>query len=339
MRNPFRLFLIPALFAASVCLLASCGGKKASIPSSKKEIMDQFVAGTLDPSYAPAAFFIHFHSDQKEGDAAVQAHLNYFHESEMDILKVQFEQGAPRITEMTEDGIKLIPEDFYRPTLEIITALQEAEGQNVYVLPTLYSPYQISHNTMGEALIISAAKEQPDLYKKVLDSYRDALIWLIKECKKAGILGFYMCTQGGEMMYNDIPGFFENFVKAYDMAVMGECNRDTRVNILHICNWEGPYDDLSRFKDYPAQIVNTPDNLNGVPFTLSNAVKLFGRPVLGGFNRQGEINTISAEEVADRTRKILSENPEGRVMIGADCTVGNAPLANIQAAVAAAHGK
>ena len=73
--------------------------------------------------------------------------------------------------------------------------------------------------------------------------------------------------------------------------------------------------------------------------TDADAVKLFGRPVLGGFNRQGEINTISAEEVADRTRKILSENPEGRVMIGADCTVGNAPLANIQAAVAAAHGK
>lgn len=48
---------------AFVGLLASCGG--SSVPSGKKEIMDRFVAGTLDPSYAPAAFFIHFAPDQK----------------------------------------------------------------------------------------------------------------------------------------------------------------------------------------------------------------------------------------------------------------------------------
>lgn len=38
------------------------------------------------------------------------------------------------------------------------------------------------------------------------------------------------------------------------------------------------------------------------------------------------------------THQILQANPTGRVMIGADCTVGSAPLANIQAAVSAAHG-
>ena len=106
--------------------------------------MDAFVAGTLDPSYAPAAFFIHFDADQKVGDAAVQAHLNYFHESGMDILKVQFEQGVPRIPAGEEDAFEPIPEDFYRPTLEIITSLQEAEGKDVYVFPTLYSSYQIA---------------------------------------------------------------------------------------------------------------------------------------------------------------------------------------------------
>lgn len=37
-------------------------------------------------------------------------------------------------------------------------------------------------------------------------------------------------------------------------------------------------------------------------------------------------------------RAILDSNPKGRVMIGADCTVSSAPLANIGAAVAAAHG-
>lgn len=55
---------------AAACVLASCAGGP-SIPDTRKGIMDSFVAGTLDPSYAPAAFFIHFGSDQKVGDPAV----------------------------------------------------------------------------------------------------------------------------------------------------------------------------------------------------------------------------------------------------------------------------
>ena len=330
-----RFIRLVALVGTLAGLLVSCSGR---IPETKKEIMDRFVAGTLDPSYAPAAFFIHFGNDQKVGDPAVQAHLNYLHESETDILKVQFEQTVPRIRFGEEEAFEPIPEDFYRPTLEIITALQQAEGKDVYVLPTIYSPYQVAHHSLGEKRIKAAAVERPEWLKSVFDSYRDALVWLIKECKKAGILGFYMCTQGGEMTFYDIPGFFDTFVKPYDMAVMGECNRDTKMNILHICNWEGPYDDLTRYKDYPAQIVNTPTDLNGVPFTLADGIELFGRPVLGGYDRKGEFNTLSADEVKEATRMILKENPAGRVMIGADCTVGSAPLANIQAAVAAAHG-
>ena len=330
-----RILPLAAVLCAAI-LSVSCTNR---IPDTKKGIMDAFVAGTLDPSYAPAAFFIHFGNDQKVGDPAVQAHLKYFHESGMDILKVQFEQFVPRIPVGEEDAFEPIPEDFYRPTLEIISSLQEAEGKDVYVLPTLYSAYQIARQSLGERRIREAAVEKPELLKAILGSYRDALLWLVKECKKAGILGFYMCTQGGELTFYDIPGFFENFIRPFDLAVMNECTRDTKMNILHICDWEGPYDDLTRYKDYPAQIVNTPMNLNGVAFTLQDGIDLFGRPVLGGFERKGELNALSAEEVAVETHTILKAAPAGRVMIGADCTVGSAPFANIQAAVAAAHGE
>ena len=72
----------------------------------------------------------------------------------MDILKVQFEQSVPRISDL--NSFEPIPEDFYRPTLEIITKLQEEEGTDVYVLPTLYSAYQISHASLGEQKIRTA---------------------------------------------------------------------------------------------------------------------------------------------------------------------------------------
>ena len=257
MKSIFRSLASISLAIATFTLM-SCSG---SIPSSKKEIMDRFVAGKLPAKYAPAAFFVHFANDQKVGEAAVQAHLDYFHEINPDILKVQFEQFAPRIREL-EVRDDWMPEDYYRPTVEIIKRLQEEAGADTYVLPTVYSTFQVTTQSLGH----------------------------------------------------------------------------TKMNILHICDWEGTYDDLAKFADYPGQIVNTPMTVDGKPFSLADGVKLFGRPVLGGFNRQTEILSAPAETIAEMTRKILDEGPAGKIMIGADCTVSSAPHENLQAAVSTAHG-
>ena len=326
-----RIFPI-ALAVLSTLAVISC----SKVPSSKKEIMDRFVAGTLPAKYAPAAFFVHFANDQKVGEAAVQAHLDYFNEINPDILKVQFEQFAPRIREL-EVRDDWMPEDYYRPTVEIIKRLQEEVGADTYVLPTVYSTFQVTTQSLGRR-IIQAATEQPEAFKSVLECYTRALIWFVKECKAVGIEGFYMPTQGGETKFYEVPGFYETFIRPYDLAVMNECCKDTKMNILHICDWEGTYDDLKRFADYPGQIVNTPMTVDGKPFSLADAVNLFGRPVLGGFNRQTEILSAPAETIAEMTKEILSKGPAGKIMIGADCTVSSAPHANLQAAVSTAHG-
>ena len=149
-----RKHFIALLSIIALAFMSGCSQSKSSIPSNKKEIMDRFVAGTLDPSYAPAAFFVHFSADAKEGEAAVKSHLQYFVKTDMDILKVQFEQWVPRIRnyELQEswDAVEPLPEDYYRPTLEVIAGLQEIAGSNVYVLPTIYSAYQLATQSLGE---------------------------------------------------------------------------------------------------------------------------------------------------------------------------------------------
>ena len=327
---------------ALACAVVACSAPAGSnIPTNKKEVMDQFVAGTLDPSYVPAAFFIHFGSDQKVGEPAIQAQFEYFLKSNMDILKIQFEQSAPKVegldTEEGWDNIPDLPVDFYQPTLDIVKRIQEVAGKNVYVLPTVYNPHQVALQSIGRPNIVTAASKHPEAYKKALDSYKAALLWFIDECKKIGIEGFYTCTQGGEMKYYEVPGYFDNFVKPYDLEIMGEANKDTKLNILHICDWEGVMDDLTRYADYPAQIVNTPINLNGTPFTLQDGVEIFKRPMLGGLDRHAEIISASEEELAELVDKILDESPKGLTMLGAECTVSSAPIENIQRAIYVAH--
>ena len=49
------------LVAFVIGMIASaCSSKKETVPTNKKEIIDQFIAGTLDPSYVPVLFWGHF---------------------------------------------------------------------------------------------------------------------------------------------------------------------------------------------------------------------------------------------------------------------------------------
>lgn len=335
-----KIFAIAMFLNVMFCGVV-VGQTLKKFPTNKKEIMDCFLAGTLDPDYVPAAFFIHFGSANAQGDAAVNAHLQHLLRTNQDILKVQFEQALPRIKDLdkqeTWDNIKPLAEDFYAPTLDIIMRINDIAGKDVYVLPTIYSPYQVARQSIGEENIVKAARERPADLKRVLGYYADALTWLIKQCKANGIEGFYTCTQGGEKKFYVVPGFFDNFIKPFDLKVMNECNKDTKLTILHICDWEGPFDDLTRFKEYPGSIVNTPIVIDGKPFTLEDGMKLFKRPVLGGLDRHKEIVKATEDELVAKVTEVLKAARPGKVMLGAECTVGGAPMSNIHAAVSAAH--
>lgn len=54
-----KLTLLITAFAAMILCASACGNRQPaqSIPSDKKEIIDRFLEGTLDPSYTPALFF------------------------------------------------------------------------------------------------------------------------------------------------------------------------------------------------------------------------------------------------------------------------------------------
>jgi len=327
---------------AGLLVISSCQPESKGFPTNKKEIMDAFVAGTLDESYVPAAFFIHFPGrDSKVGEGAVRSHLNYLLQTNADILKVQFEQRVSKIKGLdkqeTWDSIKAIPTDFYRPTFEVIKKLNEYVGKDVYILPTVYSPYQVARQSLGDDNIAKAAVERPADLKRVLGYYATALEWFVNACKEIGIEGFYMTTQGGEMKYYYIPGFFEEQIKPFDLQIMNLCQKDSKLTILHICDWEGTYDDLTRYVDYPGDIVNTPLVLNGTPFTVSDGEKLFKRPILGGLDRHKEIISGTTEDVENVVKKAIADAPKGRIMIGAECTVSSAPIENIHAAINAAH--
>ncbi|MDR1004328.1 MAG: hypothetical protein LBL97_04905 [Prevotellaceae bacterium] len=331
------------LFIASLCLLGTAcqqPPKESNAQLTKREIMQDFLSGKKHGDYVPAAFFMHFPAGV--GRDAVYYHIRHLASSDMDLLKVQFEQHQPNINIETAkdwEQIRPLPRDFYAPTVGVVKEVVNIVGHNTMVLPTIYSPFQVLRMQIGIPAVIRWAKEDPDQVLRALNIYKEALLNFASDCKAAGVDGFFTPTQGGEVIYGEIPDFYEKFIRPFDLEVMTACNTGTHCNILHICDWEGPYDDLARFASYPGQIVNAPNVVAGQPFTPADAEKRFNRIALGGLERKGIITTGTPDEVTAAVKQIIQDNP-GRLIIGAECTIdGRTPTANIRAAVRAAHGK
>ena len=165
----------------------------------------------------------------------------------------------------------------------------------------------------------------------------ESLLTFVKECIRLGVDGFYHSTQGGETHRLADRTLFDTLVRPYDLAVMKEAERSCAFNILHICDYVGEYDDLTRFQEYPGQVVSCPLKVGGRPLPLAEAYRLFKRAVMGGLDRRGVLATGSEAQIRAEVEAVLRQAP-ARFILGADCTVpAETPWKNLRAAIQVAH--
>ncbi len=145
-----------------------------------------------------------------------------------------------------------------------------------------------------------------------------------------------MSTQGGEAFRFKGTDIFQKYIKPTDLTVWAEIKNDP-FNILHVCDYNGGYDDLTPFLDYPGQMVNCSLKLGERTMSPKEASQMFGRPFMGGLERKGTIATGSLDAVRKAATDVLAEAPE-RFMLAADCTVpSETPWEHLKAAIDVAH--
>jgi uroporphyrinogen decarboxylase len=306
----------------------------------KRETVLRLLDETRTPDYVPAAFFLHFPPEYHRGQAAIDKHLEYFCHTGMDFVKIQYEFPFPHRPEIQSPGdwdkMPRYGQAFFQDQLEIVAGLVEAVKGEALVLQTLYSPFMSAGHTTSDETITQHIQIDPENAKVGLEIITESILWFVRECVKRGIDGFYASTQGGERGRFD-PALFADVVKPYDLAVMNEIDATCPFNILHICDYQAPYDDLAPFLDYPGDIVNCPLEVGGQAMTAREAARMFGRPYMGGRDRHGIIASGSKEEIKAAVKDVLRDAPE-RFILGADCTLpGDIDWDNIRTAIAAAH--
>ncbi len=169
---------------------------------NKREVVLSFLDSDRSTPYIPAGFFIHFDPKFHRGQAAINKHLEFFNFTDMDFVKIQYENRFPVIAEINSPqdwaSIPCYGYSFYEDQINIAKGLVETAGKDALVLMTLYSPFMCAGQSVGKNMLVEHLKENPDQTKKGIEIITDSLMKFVKGCIAVGIDGFYHSTQGGE---------------------------------------------------------------------------------------------------------------------------------------------
>jgi uroporphyrinogen decarboxylase len=308
---------------------------------NKRELVLSLLDGSKIPEYIPAAFFLHFDPAYHQGQTAIDKHLEYFRYTGMDFVKIQYEHSFPHLPwiQRPEDWGKmpLYKKDFFETPLQVVEGLVKAVKKEALVITTLYSPFMCAGQVTSGKAITDHIQENPAKVKNGMEVITESLMTFVKGCIDLGVDGFYHSTQGGEAhRFADVK-LFDECVKPYDLALMNFINQSCIFNILHVCDYNGVYRDLTPFLDYPGHIVNCGLQLEEKRISPKEVSHSFGRPYMGGLNRKGTIATGSKEDIRKVVLDVLQDAPE-RFILGADCTVpSEIDWDNLRIAIDTAH--
>lgn len=298
--------------------------------------------------YIPSGFWLHFPESCFHGEAAVQAHLDFFRETETDIMKVMNENVVPCSVPIVnpEDWANIPVFDrnsgFIQDQLEITKTILDKVHDKGIVLLTIHgivaSAWHARGGTAGyetgSTFLTEHLRANPKAVAQAYDRISDALAILTEEAIKIGVDGIYYAALGGESyLYTDEE--FEKFIKPNDLKILKAAANRPAFNILHICKDRL---NLNRYKDYPVDVVNwgiyeqNPNMLEGRKIFPNAAI-------LGGLDdRAGVLVSGTEEEIRAEVHRVICEMGREKFLLGADCTLPTEiDLARIRTAVYAAR--
>lgn len=316
-----RQFLATAGSAAAVLTTRRTAW---AAPVSKRTRMLRWLAGEADPHYTPAAFFLHFGEGYERGPAAARRHMEFFRATDMDFVKVQFEQTYSPMAFLKQPAdwskLKLEKIDFYEPLLVTVRALVKEAKPDALILMTLYSPYMCAGHCATAPVLHRHLAENPEAVKKGLEILTESQMIFVRACIKEGIDGFYTSTQGSEAKQLPDPRLFQAYVKPFDLVAMKEAMARLPFNILHVCDYVAPYSGYEQVLDYPGHVVNCNPRLLERQLPLPEIAQMFQRPYMGGLDRHGLLASGTPPQIEAEVRRVIQSAPK-QFILGADCTV------------------
>lgn len=299
---------------------------------TKKQRVSAVLRGEK-PDHIPAGFSLHFPTDQNAGEAGVQAHLEFFQETDTDLVKIMNENLVPAQGTIQKPGdwscIAPITRDtpFIKRQLDFTRAILDRYTGDGYSLGTLHGITASSIHPIEQAygydgsrnLLLEHLREDE---RPVLDAIKriaEGMCELVRGYQEAGVDGIYYAALGGEARWFTDEEF-ARWIEPFDRLILSEI-RKTGLNVfLHICK-DGLR--MERYRGYGelCDVVNW--DVYEAQMTMEDGQRLFpGKVLMGGLpNRSGVMTDGSKEQLVQEAQRLVRRFGPTRFILGADCTL------------------
>ena len=282
----------------------------------------------------PTCFSLHFREEQKFGEEAVKAHLDFFEKTDTDVIKIMNENQVPNMGDIrcAEEFAKYrkmdVSESFIQDQLKMTRTILKYADPEAFSVGTLHGivasmihPLEKAGRTSIESRFFLRdslrQNEQPVL--EAMRRVSDIMCDLAREYIHCGLDGVYYAALGGERrIFTDEE--FERWIKPFDLKIMKAVKDVGGYCILHICKDEVNMERFQPHMEY-TDIVNW--GVYEAPYSLQDGKKLFsGKTIMGGLaNRSGVMVEGTIEELQNEVKKIVTEFGREGFIMGADCTL------------------
>lgn len=319
---------------------------------TKKQRMLSALRGDISDGI-PSLFSIHFPKEKAFGAAAVDAHLQFLHDTDCDVLKIMNENLIPPFAEVRcAADLRAFPgiresDPAIAEQLALTDRILEKCDPAVFTMGTLhgvttafmYHPFRAENLGYNECRrqFTQWMREDPAPVLDALDRAADGLCLLAQSYIRHGLDAVFFASLGAERRFGLTREEFARFIEPYDKRVLTAIHEAGGYAFFHVCNsdvnmgyYEGyaPFIDAANWGVYQA------------PLSLEEGSRLFGgKPIWGGLpNRTGALVDGSEAEIQKAVLDVLNNRPRGGFILGADCTLGTEQdLTRVNIAVEAAR--
>ncbi len=299
--------------------------------TKKERVLAAIEGAPVD--YVPVSFSLHFPQEIASGEASIKAHLDFYKETDVDIMKIMNENIVPDFGEIkSPSDWNIIPtftrkSSFIQKEVELVKRILDKCDNDTFSLVTIHSVCASSIHPIEKRygyepvreLQVAHYRENPTPYTDACKRITDAICYLTEEVINAGADGIYLAALGAEKHYfNDEE--FSKIYAPYDRQIMQVAKLNKGKVLLHACkeNLE-----MTRYRDYEADadIINW--GVYETNFSLEQGRELFPNATLmGGIaNRSGVLVDGSDEELDIAIKNIIEKQGKQKFIFGADCTL------------------
>lgn len=317
---------------------------------TKRERLEATIAGK-QTDRPPVALWRHWPGDDQSARALAAAHVKWQQDYDWDFVKVspassfclvdwgvedEWRGHAEGTREYTKRAVSA-PEDWTTlPVLdpgkgmlavqiETLKLLQDAFGEEVPYIATIFSPLAQAKNLAGKERALGHMRSNPDRFLQGLETITESTLRYIEAARATGISGIFYATQHARYtLMSEVA--YKTFGEPYDERILDAVS-DLWLNVLHLHGTDDVIFDL--VADYDVPVLNWHDRDCDV--SLEAGLQQLAGAASGGVSRD-TMHLGTPGQVLTEARRALAESQGERLILGTGCVImSNTPLRNIRA--------